>query len=83
MTTGKAFLAVLAGIATGTAFGLILASRRMNSGKKISHVGKAFGEALNDKIDERFDEMVKAIAGTMKPSKRMGSAGEKIGEVQV
>ena len=78
MTTSKAFLGVLAGLATGTMFGLILASRRMNSRRKFSRVGNELGEALNDKIDERFAELVKALAGNMKQLKPTGIEGGKI-----
>lgn len=78
MTTGKAFLAVLAGVAAGTALGMILAPKRSDSRKKFLKVGGDLGQALNDKIDERFDELVKTIAIRIKQSKPVNGSPEKV-----
>ena len=70
MNTGKALLGVLAGVATGAVLGMIFApSRRSHSRKNISKKSEDLAKALNDTIDERFDELVTAITGKVKKSK--------------
>ena len=70
MTSGKAFLGVLAGIATGAVLGLIFAPRKgSNTRKNISKKGEDLAEALNDKIDGKFDELMSTITGKVKKSK--------------
>ena len=78
MTTGKALLAVVAGIAAGAALGLLLAPKGSDARKKISKIGGDLAEALNDKIDERFDHLVEAIAGKVKQSKSPNGEREKV-----
>ena len=78
MTTGKTLLAVVAGVAAGAALGLILAPKGSDTRKKITKIGGDLAEALNDKIDERFDRLVEAIAGKMKQAKSANGVKEKV-----
>jgi gas vesicle protein len=78
MTTGKALLAVLAGVAAGTALGLLLAPKGSESKKKIIRIGGELGQALNEKIDERFDELLKSIAGKVKHARPVNGTQEKV-----
>lgn len=67
MTNGKAILAVLAGVAAGAALGILFApDKGSNARKKISKKGEDLADAVNDKIDDRFDELLTAIAGKVK-----------------
>lgn len=73
MTTGKALLGVVASNATGTVIGILLATD--NGGKlrkNISRKIEDLAEAINDKIDEKFAELLKTIFGKVKESKRPG-----------
>lgn len=64
MSNGKAILGVLAGMAAGAVLGLLFApGNGFNTRKKISKKGEDLANALNDKIDERFDELVSKITG--------------------
>jgi hypothetical protein len=67
MTTGKAFLSVVAGMAAGTLIGVVLALRRGNkSEQNISRKTQALADALNDKIDEKFEELLKSVSTEVK-----------------
>jgi gas vesicle protein len=70
MSTGKALLAVLAGIAAGAAIGVIFAPK-MESGsrKKLSKKGEDLANALNDTIDEKFEALMQSINGKVKSTK--------------
>ena len=52
MTTGKALLGVLAGIAAGTVMGVFLARDGDKARKRIFEKREDLGDAINDKIDE-------------------------------
>jgi gas vesicle protein len=67
MTNGKAILAVLAVVAAGAALGVFFApDKGVDIRKKISRKGEDLADALNDKIDEKFDELLAAITGKVK-----------------
>ncbi len=67
MTNGKAILAVLAGVAAGAALGMLFtADRGSDMRKAISKKGEDLADALNDKIDQKFDELLTSITGKMK-----------------
>ena len=67
MNTGKALLGVFAGLAAGVAIGILFApSKDSDSKKDISKKGQDLADALNEKIDERFNELVAAIGGKEK-----------------
>lgn len=70
MSTGKALLGVLAGMAAGAALGLLFAPEKgSNTRKKIVRKGEDLAEAVNDKIDEKFNELVGVLTGKGKKSK--------------
>jgi gas vesicle protein len=68
MTTGRAFLGVVAGIAAGAALGALF-SPGSRSRKNISKKGEDLANALNEKIDKKFDELLNAIAGRVKKTR--------------
>lgn len=70
MRTGKALLGILGGIAAGTVIGILLAPEK--GGKLRKNISKKSGEladAINDKIDEKFEELLKNISGKVKKPK--------------
>jgi gas vesicle protein len=70
MNSKKALLGVLAGIATGAVLGILFAPKKGSDTRKdIARKGEDLAEALNDKIDEKFDELVNTITGKVKKSK--------------
>mgnify|MGYP001600443254 CR=1 FL=1 len=75
MTTGKALLGVLAGIAAGTVIGILLAPDKGNKLRKnISRKSEDFADAINDKIDEKFEEILKTISGKVRKAKTTDEA---------
>ena len=68
MTTGKALLGVVAGIAAGAILGAVLASRG-NGKKNVSQKGEALIKALNDRIDEKFEELLGSVNGKTRRTK--------------
>jgi gas vesicle protein len=67
MTTGKAFLSVLAGLAAGTVIGMLIApKKRSRSNRDISKKTQALADALNETMDEKFSELLKSISGEVK-----------------
>ena len=74
MTNGKAILAVLAGVAAGAALGMLFApDKGSDTRKMISKKGEDLADALNDKIDDKFDELLTAVTGKVK---RTGSTND-------
>ena len=67
MTTGKAMLGILAGMATGAALGMLFApDKGENTRKKIIKKGEDLSNALNKKIDEKFSDLMDAITDVIK-----------------
>jgi gas vesicle protein len=67
MKTGKVILAVLAGIATGASLGVLLApAKGSDTRKRVSKKGEDLVARLNDKIDEKFDELCTTVTGKAK-----------------
>ncbi|MFD1001085.1 YtxH domain-containing protein [Ohtaekwangia kribbensis] len=67
MNNGKAILAVLAGVAAGAALGVLFApDKGSDTRKKISRKGEDLANALSDKIDDRFDELLAVVSGKVK-----------------
>lgn len=67
MTTGKALLGVLAGMAAGAIIGILIAPDKGDKFRKnISKKSEGLAEAINDKIDEKFEELLKTIPGRVK-----------------
>jgi len=82
MTTGKALLGVLAGIAAGTVIGIILAPAKSGRLRKIiSRKSEDLADAINDKIDEKFEELLKNVSGRVKKTKVKDEAGSDNPEV--
>lgn len=70
MSTGKALLGVMAGIAAGAVLGMLFAPERgVDSRKNISRKGEDLANALNQKMEEKFDELMSVITGKVKKSK--------------
>ncbi len=64
MKTRKALLGVVAGIAVGAVLGGMYVSKRgSGTRKKVTRKGEDFANALNERIDQRFDELMKSISG--------------------
>ncbi len=64
MTKGKALLGVLAGVAAGAALGILFApDKGENTRKNLSKKGEDLADAVNDKIESKFDELLDAIRG--------------------
>jgi gas vesicle protein len=67
MTTGKAILGIMAGVATGVAIGMLFApDKGENTRKKIVKKGEDLTQALNEKIDKKFNDLIRDIKDTMK-----------------
>jgi len=67
MTTGKALLGVLAGLAAGTVIGMLLTPNKGDKTRKnIYKKGEDLADALNEKIDEKFEDLLKSISGKVK-----------------
>jgi gas vesicle protein len=76
MSSGKALLGVLAGLAAGAALGVLFAPEKGTSTRKnISKKGEDFADALNDKIDEKFDDLLGALTGKVKKTSKDDAAG--------
>lgn len=70
MSTGKALLGVLAGIAAGAAIGVIFApGKGSETRKNISKKGDDLANAIQDKIDEKFEDVMSSITGKVKKTK--------------
>ena len=70
MTTGKALLGVLAGIAAGTVIGMMLTPKKGGRMRKIiSRKSEDLADAINDKIDAKFEELLNKISGKVKKAK--------------
>ena len=65
MKTGKALLGVAAGMAAGAVLGMLFVPER-KSGKRLSE--KELSQALDEKLNEKFDELVQAIVKKQKSS---------------
>lgn len=62
MTKGKALLGVLAGVAAGAALGIIFApDKGSNTRKNIAKKGEDLADAINDKIESKFEELLNAV----------------------
>lgn len=68
MTKGKALLGVLAGMAAGAALGVLFApDKGSNTRKKMAKQGEDFADALDKKIDAKFDELLKTLTDKIVP----------------
>ena len=64
MSSGKAMLGVLAGIAAGAALGILFApGKGSNTRKNISRKTEDLVDAVNDKLEEKFEEVLHIVKG--------------------
>jgi gas vesicle protein len=79
MNTGKTVLAVLAGIAAGAALGILIAPEKgSETRKKILQKGGDLANLVNDKLDQKFDELLSAVIGKTKKSASQTSAKSEV-----
>lgn len=71
MSTKKVVVGVLAGLAAGAALGILFAPEKGSRTRRtILRKGEDLYDTLNDKIDERFDDLLDAVNGKMRIGKR-------------
>lgn len=69
MNTGKAVLAVLAGVAAGAALGILFApDKGSETRKKAIRKGKDLTNLINQEIDAKVDRLVTKLTGKPKAS---------------
>jgi gas vesicle protein len=67
MNTGKTVVAVLAGVVAGAALGILLAPEKgSDTRKKIVKKGGDLASLVNDKIDQKFDDLLSTLTGKAK-----------------
>ena len=67
MSSGKALLGVLAGIAAGASLGILFApGKGSNTRKNISRKTEDLVDAVNDKLEEKFDEVIHVVKSKLK-----------------
>jgi gas vesicle protein len=77
MRTGKALLGILAGIAAGAIIGMLLAPDKTDRLKKnISKKSADLADAINEKIDEKFEELLKRMSAKVKKGKGEQSSAD-------
>lgn len=70
MKIRNTLLGVLAGVAAGAVLGAVLMGYKGTRAKKnITRTGEELANALNDKIDERFEELLNVISEKVKHAK--------------
>jgi gas vesicle protein len=66
MKTTKALLGVLAGVAAGTAIGVLFApDKGEKTRNKISQKSRDLADAINQNIDDKFEELLKTISNAV------------------
>lgn len=64
MKTTKALLAVIVGVAAGAALGVLFAPNKgSDTRRKIVKKGDDFADALSNRVDAKFDEVMNVIRG--------------------
>lgn len=82
MKNGKAFLAVIAGVAAGAVLGMLLApGKGSDTRKKISRKSEDLADALDEKIDRKFEELLTTITGKVKKPASSNDALKNKGEM--
>ena len=72
MRTGKALLGVLAGVAAGTAIGMLFAPYKGEKTRnKISKKSKELADAINQNIDYKFNDLLKTISNAVNCSSKV------------
>jgi gas vesicle protein len=75
MSSGKALLAVLAGIAAGAAMGVIFAPEKGSGARKnLTKKGEDLANALNATIDEKFEQLMSSLNAKVKAKTRNGES---------
>ncbi|MBL0741047.1 YtxH domain-containing protein [Chryseolinea lacunae] len=67
MDSKKALLGIVAGIAAGAVLGVLFAPEKGSRTRRgIDRKGEDLADALNDKIDEKFDDLLDVVSCRMK-----------------
>ena len=78
MTTSKALVGILAVVAAGTVIGIFLAPAKGNRLKKVLAKKKDdLADAINERIDEKFEELLKTVSERMKKTKDCGEVSDR------
>ena len=84
MDSKKALLGIVAGIAAGAVLGVLFAPEKGSRTRRgIARKGEDLADALNDKIDEKFEDLVDAIAIKMKKAKTQSNGEQAKTEMAV
>jgi len=79
MNSKKALLGIVAGIAAGAVFGVLFAPETGSRTRRgIVRKGEDLADAVNDRIDEKFDELLDALSCKMKKdnAKKKGESAD-------
>jgi gas vesicle protein len=80
MNSGKALLGVVAGIAAGAALGILFAPEKgKETRRKISKKGLDLADAVNDKIDKKFEALLDALNCQIKKTNATGATSKENG----
>ncbi len=75
MTTGKALLGVVAGMAAGALLGLLFAPQKgARTRRDIIEKGEDLAEALNETVEKKFNELISSFSGKATKGKPVNDA---------
>jgi gas vesicle protein len=79
MTSKNTILAVLAGVAAGAALGIMFApGKGSDTRKKVHKKSEDLADALNERIDEKFAELLSSITCKANKSTAQADAGIQV-----
>jgi gas vesicle protein len=75
MTTGKALLGVVAGMAAGALLGLLFAPQKgARTRRDIAEKSEDLAEALNETVEKKFNELIGSFSGKIMKGKSVSDA---------